>query len=156
MLRALGFALLLVMSAAVPAAANGGRPGENSGIAAPEGAATPRSEPVVQELPTSLQLMAGLQSPLRGTSLAGAGRELVALTPPLALRARERGESGGALALPWVSGGRSGLRLLVTERLSFAVGYRHLEGEDLWRRHAEAGSVDYDSHDFLLRAHWQF
>jgi hypothetical protein len=96
MLRALGFALLLVMSAAVPAAANGGRPGENSGIAAPEGAATPRSEPVVQELPTSLQLIAGLQSPLRGTSLAGAGRELVALTPPLALRARERGESGGA------------------------------------------------------------
>jgi hypothetical protein len=62
----------------------------------------------------------------------------------------------GTLALPWVSGGKSGLRLLVTERLSFAVGYRHLEGEDLWRRHAEAGSVDYDSHDFLLRAHWQF
>ena len=156
MLRALGFALLLVMSATVPAAADGGRPGDNSGIAASEDAATPRSEPAVQELPTPLQLMAGPQSPLRGTSLAGAGRELATLTPPLALRARERGGSVGTLALPWVSGGKSGLRLLVTERLSFAVGYRHLEGEDLWRRHAEAGSVDYDSHDFLLRAHWQF
>ena len=68
----------------------------------------------------------------------------------------ERRETGGSLTLPWVSQGKSGLRLPATERLSFAVGYRHLEGEDLWRRYGEAGSVDYDSHDFMLRAHWRF
>ena len=48
------------------------------------------------------------------------------------------------------------LDLPVSERLSFAIGYQHVEGEDRWRPYGEAGPVDYDSHDFLLGVAWRF
>ena len=58
--------------------------------------------------------------------------------------------------LPWGSAGKPALGLPVSERLSFAVGYQHVEGEDRWRPYGEAGPVDYDSHDFLLGVAWRF
>jgi hypothetical protein len=158
MLRAVGFALLLVMGAAVPAAANGGYGGESGGSAAQQGAGIHGVDPVAQEL-TTLQLtrtLAGSRSLSVNATPAGSPSEIVASMPPLAARAPERREKKGPSTLPWDSGGRSGLRLPLTGRLSFGVAYRHLEGEDLWRRNAEAGSVDYDSHDFIVRAHWRF
>jgi hypothetical protein len=159
MLRVVGLALLLVVGVAAPAEANDGRAGKSSAIAAYQDAATGRPRLSVHQPATPLPLNGAFttaQSPLRDTSSAGFRRELVTPAAGLAAFPAEGRERSGSLALPWVNQGKSGLRLPVTERLSFAVGYRHLEPEDLSRRYAEAGSVDYDSHDFLLRAYWRF
>jgi hypothetical protein len=64
--------------------------------------------------------------------------------------------AGGGSVRPWGSSEKSALDLPVSERLSFAIGYRHVEGEDRWRPYGEAGPVDYDSHDFLLGVAWRF
>src|SRR5919106_3656516 len=159
MLRVVGLALVLVVGVAAPAQANDGYAGMAPAIAAHQEAATRGPRPFVQEPVTPLPLtraFTAAQSPLRGTSSVDFGRRLVAPTAGLAALPPEGRERSGSLTLRWVSQGKSGLRLPVTERLSFAVGYRHLEPEDLSRRYAEAGSVDYDSHDFLLRAYWRF
>jgi hypothetical protein len=154
MLRVVGLALLLVVGIAVPAAAADGHAGEAAAGAAHRGGARP-----VQQPTPPLQLTrasTGAQWSAWGTWSAGFRGDVVTPTAGLAALPRGRREIGGSLALPWLSQGKPGLRLPVTERLSFGVGYRRLQGEDLWRRYAEAGSVDYDSHDFLLRAHWRF
>jgi hypothetical protein len=156
MLRIAGLALLFVIGAATPAEANDRDAGEASATAPHQGTADPGPKPSVQERTTPVQLPKRLSIaplPLQGTSSTGFRHEFVTPAAGLAARPRERRASGG---LPWVSQGKSGLELPVTERLSFAVGYRYLEGEDLWRWYAEAGSVDYESHDFMLRASWRF
>jgi hypothetical protein len=157
MLRAVGMALFLV-GAAVPAQAAGGHGGQNPARAAHQGAGTDRVGPVIQETTTPLQRTRSLaiSQPPRGLSPADSIHELVASMAPRAVLAPERRDKNRPPTPPWVSGGKSGLRLLVTARLWFAVAYRHLEGEDLWRRNADAGSVDYDSHGFMVRAHWRF
>ena len=159
MLRVIGLALLLVVGAVAPAEAYDRNAGPGPAVAAHQGAPSRSVRPLVQEAATSLQLtrtFTTLQSPLRGTPSAGFRRELAAPSARLAALPPDGRHRGGSLTLPWVTQGKSGLRLPVTERLSFAVGYRHLEPEDVSRRYGEAGSVDYDSHDFLLRAHWRF
>ena len=159
MLRVVGLALLLGVGAAVPAAANDRHGGANSAPAAHHGPTTRGAGPLVLEPTRPLQLARALTtapSALPGTLPAAVRRTPATPTAVPATRTPERRENGRWLALPWLTAGKSSLRLPVTERLSFGVGYRHLEGEDLWHRHAEAGSVDYDSHDFLLRAHWRF
>jgi hypothetical protein len=158
MLQVTGLALLLVVGVAAPAEANDGYVGKAPASAVHHRTAMGEAKPFVQES-TPLQptgMFTGAQSLVRGTSSAGLRRELMTATARLAALAPEWRERGGSSVLPWVSQGKSGPRLPVTERLSFAIGYRHLEGEDLSRRYAEAGSVDYDSHDFMLRAHWRF
>jgi len=153
MLRVAGLALLFVIGAATPAGATDRDAGEGVTVAHPD-AADPRPSPSVQArtppvgLPKALSLA---PLPLQGTSSTGFRHESVSLAAGLALP--ERRATGG---LPWASPGESGLELPVTERLSFAIGYRYLEAEDLWRWYAEAGSVDYESHDFMLRASWRF
>ena len=64
--------------------------------------------------------------------------------------------AGGGSVRPWASSAKPALDLPVSERLSFAIGYQHVEGEDRWRPYGEAGPVDYDSHDFLLGVAWRF
>jgi hypothetical protein len=159
MLRVMGFALLLVAGVAVPAEANDRHAGKAPASAAHQGAATREVRPFVQEPATPLQLIRALTgaqwSPWAAWS-AGVRPDVATPTAGLAALRSERRESGGSLVLPWLGQGKSSVRLAVTERLSFGVGYRRLQGEDLWHRYAEAGSVDYDSHDFLLRAHWGF
>jgi hypothetical protein len=153
MLRVVGLALLLVAGIAVPAAAADA--GEAAAGAAHRGGAMP----LVQQPAPPLQrtrASTGAQLSPSGTWSAGLRRDVVRPPAGPAAPSPARQEIGGSLALPWLSQGKSALRLPVTERLSFAVGYRHLEPEDLSRRYAEAGAVDYDSHDFLLRAHWRF
>ena len=78
----------------------------------------------------------------RGSGSAGLGAER-----------RQRQEE---LVLPWLTQRKSGFALSLTERLSFGVGYRHIRGEDLWRESADLGSIDYESHNFLLRGYWRF
>lgn len=156
MLRVAGLALLFVIGAATPVEANGGDAGEASATARHQGIEHLERQSSLQERTTPVQLPKRLSIaplPLQGTSSTGFRHEFVSPAAALAAPPRERRASGG---LPWVSQGKSGLELPVTERLSFAVGYRYLEGEDLWRWYAEAGSVDYESHDFMLRASWRF
>ena len=159
MVRVAGLALLVVFGAAVPAAANDGRAGASVTSASRPGLATLGATPLVQEPAMPVQLArasTGAQSPVPGAPATSARRDLATVSAaPATLRSARR-DSGSWLAVPWLTTGTSGLTLLVSERLSFGVDYRHLEGEDLWRRHAEAASLDYDSHDFMLRAHWRF
>ena len=159
MLRVVGLAMLLVVGIAVPAAAADGHAGEAVASAGHGGAATRGARLLVQQPAPPVQMTRAstdAQWSPWGTWSAGLRRDVVIPTAGLAALPPGRREIGGSLALPWLSQGKSGLRLPVTERLSFGVGYRRLQGEDLWRRYAEAGAVDYDSHDFLLRAHWRF
>jgi hypothetical protein len=156
MLRIAGLALLFVIGAATPAEANDRDAGETSATVPHRGTAEPGPRPSIQERTTRVQLPRTLSiAPLspQGTSSTGFRHESVSLAAGLAALPPERRGRGG---LPWDSQGKSGLELPVTERLSFAVGYRYLEGEDLWRWYAEAGSLDYESHDFMLRASWRF
>jgi hypothetical protein len=127
MLRVMGLALLLVVGAAVPAAADdagGGRESLAGGLG-PDVAA--QAQPSAQ----------------------GEALNRAALAP-------ERQERRPWVYLPWLTQARSGFSVLLSERFSLGIGYRHVEGEDLWREFADAGSVDYDSHNILLRAHWRF
>jgi hypothetical protein len=160
MLRVAGLALLLAVVGAAPAAANdSGHGGKAIAGAALRGGATPEPAALVPAGTPSTQVgdaLTALRLAVRGGYWAAVSREAVDPPAGLAVVAPERREREGSLVLPWVSGGKPGLRLPVTERLAFAIGYRHVEGEDLWRRYAEAGSVAYDSHDFLVRAYWRF
>ena len=158
MLRVVGLALWLMVGIAVRGEAADEHAGEAVASTAHWGATTRAAMAPVQQPTPALQLTrasTGAQWSPWGTWSA-LRRRVVTPTAGLAAFPPESRARNGSLALPWVNQGKSGLRLPVTERLSFAVGYRHLEPEDLSRRYAEAGSVDYDSHDFLLRAHWRF
>jgi hypothetical protein len=159
MLQAIGLALALMVVIVLPAEAAERAGGETAGSASPQPeiihAGTASVQRPAPPRPLAMASIPALWSP---ASMWSAGLRREVLTPPGTLAAvRPDGrEIGRSTALPWFSEGKSALRLPVTERLSFGVGYRRLQGEDLWRRYAEAGSVDYDSHDFLLRAHWRF
>ena len=157
MLRLAGLVLLLMSGVAAPAEADDGHAGKGTAIAAQQGAASEGPTLYVREAARPVQLSKALTaapSPLWSTPAPESRRELASATVGLAglPERRARDESP---ALPWISQGKSALRLPVTERLSLALGYRYLEAEDLWR-YADAGSVDYGSHDFLLRAYWRF
>ena len=159
MLRIVGLALLFVVGVAAPAEANDRSAGGATSIAAHEGRTGPGRDASMQGHTTPVPLtgaLAAAQSLLHGMAAADSSGELAPPSVGLAALPPERRERGGSLTLSWVSQGKAGLRLPLSERLSFALGYRHVEPEDLARRFAEAGSVDYDSHDFLLRAHWRF
>ena len=159
MLRAVGLTVSLVVGIAAPAAANhSGHGGKGIAAAAQQGAAAPGNRPSVAERSTPVQVTNGWSGAhlfLRA-SLAGLRREVADQTPRLATSAPERRERSGSSVLPWVGAGKPALGLPVSERLSFAVGYQHVEGEDRWRPYGEAGPVDYDSHDFLLGVAWRF
>ena len=126
MLRVMGLALLLVVGAAVPAAADdaGGRDGLAGGL---------RPDVAAQAQP----------------SAQGEAANRAALAP-------ERQERRPWIHLPWLTQARSGFSVPLSERFSLGIGYRHVEAEDLWREFADAAAVDYDSHNILLRAHWRF
>jgi hypothetical protein len=160
MLRVAGLALLLAVVGAAPAAANdSGHGGRAIAGAAVRGGATPEPTALMPAGAPAGQVSEALSAvglALRGGYWTAVSRDAVDPPAGLAVIAPERREREDSLVLPWVSGGKPGLRLPVTERLAFAIGYRHVQGEDLWRRYAEAGSVTYDSHDFLVRAYWRF
>lgn len=149
--RVTGLALLFVLAAAMPAAAEDGRQaaGETNRIAAgdgPQGARPSDAEeaavvrlPGSQLLPSPSPRRSALEAPWLAAGVAG-------------LAGAHR-ESRPGIVLPWL---RQGLALPLTERFSLGVDYQNIQGEDLWREFAETGSMDYDSHNFILRARWRF
>ena len=160
MLRVMGLALLFVVGAATPAEADGiARVAEGGPVTAHSSAATPGARAVMRERRGRVQLTGALittQAPLRGGSWGGLRRDVVNPTAgPTVLPAQRRSRTA-TIELPWVSRGSSGLALPVTERFFVGLGYRRVQGEDLWHEFAETGSVDYDSHYVLVRAHWRF
>jgi hypothetical protein len=132
MLQVMGLALLLVVGVVVPAAADEAREAAVAG-------ATWHGGVAAAQAPIPARVAA---TPRRADSA-------VALAP-------ERRERETRIQLPWLAQAGSGLAISVSERFSLGVGYRRVVGEDLWREFAEAGSVDYESHNILLRAHWRF
>jgi hypothetical protein len=158
MLWVVGLALLLVVVGAAPAAGNdSGRGGKGIASAPQQGAALGESSLFEQRTP-AVRVTDALTTapwPPRDSVLA-LRREVEDQPAGLAVLASERRQRSGSWMMPGVSSAKSGLRLPVTGRLSVALGYERVQGEDLWGRYAEAASLDYDSHDFLLRAYWRF
>jgi hypothetical protein len=62
----------------------------------------------------------------------------------------------GSIGFSWLKPGRSGVAVALTERVRVGLGYRLLEGEDLWPEFADTGAADYHSHHLLIRASWRF
>jgi hypothetical protein len=54
------------------------------------------------------------------------------------------------------SNGGSEMAVTLTKRFQVGLGYRYLEGEDLWPEFADTGATSYDSHHLLIRATWRF
>lgn len=160
MLQVMGLALLVVVGAVAPAEASETSQ-TKAGIASavPGGAASAtQARPAGAERSATVRLTGDLamaRQPLRGRGF-GTQWQVVDRTTGLATLASERRQRQGWLVLPWLSQDRSGLALPVTERFALGVGYRHIRAEDLWREFADTGSMDYDSHNFVLRAHWSF
>jgi hypothetical protein len=69
---------------------------------------------------------------------------------------QQRVRHQGAVGFFWLKAGRSGVAVALTERLRVGLGYRLLEGEDLWPQFADTGAADYHSHHLLIRASWRF
>jgi hypothetical protein len=157
MLRAVGWAVLLVVGTAAPAAANGH--GAHGIAAARQQGTVARGEwPFVAERTAPVQVTNvrnGAHLILRAP-IGGLWRDVVDQEPGLTLPMPARPERRGSPKLPSLSAGKPTLGLPVSEQLSVAVGYQHVEGEDRWRPYGEAGPVDYDSHDFLLGVAWRF
>jgi hypothetical protein len=155
MLWAVGWAVLLVVGIAAPAAANhSGYGAKGSATAVQQNAPDPGNGPLVAGRTTPVQVThewSGAQL-LHGPI---AGPRHVVNQPTVAPMLASKRAGGGSVR-PWGSSEKSALDLPVSERLSFAIGYRHVEGEDRWRPYGEAGPVDYDSHDFLLGVAWRF
>ncbi len=153
MLRVVGLALVFVVGAATPAEAGGDRVSGGAGVARHGSPLVHEGRPSGEE-----QALAG-----RGAAVLAMARSLQprVVDPQVdgtsgrrGLRSERRERQG--LALPWRSQGRSILALPLTERLAVGLGYRHVRGEDLWREFTDIGSMEYDSHNVLLRAHWRF
>jgi hypothetical protein len=155
MLRAVGWAVLLVVGVAAPAAANhSGHGAKGSATAAQQSAPDLGNGPFVAGRTTPVHATHGwsgaqlLRGPIAGTRHVVDQRMVPSMLAPK--------RAGGGSVRPWVSSEKPALDLPVSERLSFAIGYQHVEGEDRWRPYGEAGPVDYDSHDFLLGVAWRF
>ena len=134
MLRGMRLALLCLVTIAAPAHANSG--------AHTAGAA---------------QVSASLTAPpsLWGGT-AGAVRREAADHPGVFASLPRRHERQGSVGFPWLKPGRSGVAVALTERFRVGLGYRYLEGEDLWPEFADTGAADYGSHHLLIRASWRF
>jgi hypothetical protein len=156
MVRALGLALLLIAGTAAPAIAGGAQ--AKDAIAGP---AAGRAEEVAPgrgaraaavPLPGALALA---PSARREGGLRTDSQVVDHDTERAALRPEPRERPAGP-SLPWLRQRKSGVALALSERLALGVGYRHVQGEDLWREFADLGSVEYESHNFVLRAYWRF
>jgi hypothetical protein len=158
MWRLLGLTLVFVAGAAT--AANGASRSERpatSGIAT----ALQQSAAMAAARPRFLNLRAGLAQLQFGGALAYAqpslraviagGREASDDFRPPARR------SGLARWLD-LDGSEPALAYPVTETLSLGLGYRFLRSEDLVFKVAKTGSLDsnYQSHNLLFQAHWEF
>jgi hypothetical protein len=162
MWRLLGLTLVFVAGAAT--AANGASRSERpatSGIAT----ALQQSAAVAGARPRSLNVGAGLAQLQFGGALAFAQPSLRAAVGPgpgypiLAPgRVRPLARRSGLARWLDLDGSEPALAYPVTETLSLGLGYRFLRSEDLVFKVAKTGSLDsdYQSHNLLLQAHWEF
>lgn len=157
MLRVAGLAMLFLVAIAAPAqshdngrAANGS-PVQDANAAAMSTATRERTEPdrVTRVLP-------GAQAAPQAGPLAGFRREVVDQAAESVALGPQRRHRQPSTVFSRLSHGRSGVALPLTDRLLVGLGYRHMEGEDLWPEFADTGAVGYDSHHLLVRAHWRF
>ena len=164
MWRLLGLTLVFVAGAAT--AANGASRSERpatSGIAT----ALQQSAAVAGARPRSLNVGAGLAQLQFGGALAFAQPSLRAAvadarrdpaTDPRAGRVRPLARRSGLARWLDLDGSEPALAYPVTETLSLGLGYRFLRSEDLVFKVAKTGSLDsdYQSHNLLFQAHWEF
>jgi hypothetical protein len=145
MLRAVGWALVFVVGAATPAEADGNLTGGGRATVAQQGG------PLAREA----QHWDGRQA-VAAERGYGPRWQVVDDTRGLRRLSPERRQRQDTLVLPWRRQGRSTFALPLTERWAVGVGYRRVLGEDLWQDSTDIGSVDYESHNVLVRAHWRF
>lgn len=146
MLRVVGLALLFLVVIAGPVQSNDIERVADGGLVQ-----DPTTAPV--QAPRALP---AAPPTLRAGYLASFRRELVDQATGAVLLRPQRRQRQNSIAFPWLSQGRSGVALPLSERLLVGLGYRHMQGEDLWPGFADTGAVDYDSHHVLVRAHWRF
>ena len=152
MLRGAGLAMTFLVAIAAPAQANGsGRAADDSLVRS--GATAAMSAAAAEQV---TRVLSAGQPPRTAKPLAGFRREAVNQAAGPVSLAPQRRQRQPSTAFPWLSHGRSGVALPLTDRLFVGLGYRHMEGEDLWPEFADTGAVDYDSHHILVRAHWRF
>lgn len=156
MLRRIGLTLLCLTAVAVPAHANeamdvSSMVARKEAVTAVVQAATPE-----RAAPVGAQVASGGAAAMRAPSAAGIRGEVVDLSARTATLTPKQGASQRGFALPWLRPGRSGVALPITERLRVGLGYRLVEGEDLWPEFVDTGAVHYQSHHVLLRASWRF
>jgi hypothetical protein len=167
MWRLLGLTLVFVAGAAATANAGSRSDHAATGVAT----ALQRSAAVAGARPRALNLRVGLARLQFGGALAfaqpslraavapdrvGGPRSDVSLLTPVTVRPPAR-RSGLARWLD-LDGSEPALAYPVTETLSLGLGYRFLRSEDLVFKVAKTGSLDsdYQSHNLLLQAHWEF
>ena len=135
MLGGVRLVLLCLMAIATPARANdGGDP-----VRAAQVTLSPTAQPAPRAASTG---------PVRGKHVDWLG--------PSGSLLPQRREWQASAVFPWLRQGPSGLAVGLTRRLRVGLGYRHLEGEDLWPEFADTGASNYDSHHLLIRASWRF
>jgi hypothetical protein len=168
MWRLLGLTLVFVAGAATAAnaASRSERPA-TSGIAG----AVQQSAAVAGARPRALNVGAGLAQLQFGGALAFAQPSLRAAVAagrlggprsgdPIVAPGRVRPLARRSGLARWLDldGSEPALAYPVTETLSLGLGYRFLRSEDLVFKVAKTGSLDsdYQSHNLLLQAHWEF
>jgi hypothetical protein len=167
MLRLLGLTLIFVASAATAAHADGRfeRPltgGIQTALHQSVAQAGKRQLPLYPHTGI-LQLQIGgalaFAQPSLRAAVSGAPRPQPALVRPLALGGRSSAVRPSGLAR-WLelNGTQSTLAYPVTDSLSLGLGYSYLRSEDLVFKVAKTGSLDsnYQSHNLLFQAHWEF
>jgi hypothetical protein len=99
--------------------------------------------------------LAFAQPSLRAAVVGGPGSGYPILAPG---RVRPLARRSGLARWLDLDGSEPALAYPVTETLSLGLGYRFLRSEDLVFKVAKTGSLDsdYQSHNLLFQAHWEF
>ena len=167
MWRLLGLTLIFVAGAATEAHADGGfeRPA-TAGIETAlhqSVALAGKRELALDPRSGIMQLQVGgglaLAQPWLRAAVSGAPRPGQALVHPLVFRGeRPAVRPSGVARWLELNGSKPTLAYPVTDSLSLGLGYRFLRSEDLVFKVAKTGSLDsnYQSHNVLLQAHWEF
>jgi hypothetical protein len=167
MWRLLGLTLIFVAGAATPAHADGGfeRPATGGIETALQQSVALAGKRELALDPRSglMQLQVGgalaLAQPWLRAAVGGTSQPGRAVAHPLAFGGEGPAVRPSGLAR-WLdlNGSNPTLAYPVTDRLSLGLGYRFLRSEDLVFKVAKTGSLDsnYQSHNVLLQAHWEF
>jgi hypothetical protein len=167
MLRLLGLTLVFVASAATAANADGRfeRPAAGGIETALHQSVALAGKRRISLYPHTgiMQLQIGgalaLAQPSLRAAVSGAPQARAVYVFPLAFRGADPAVRPSRPAR-WLelNGRQPALAYPVTDSLSLGLGYRFLRSEDLVFKVAKTGSLDsnYQSHNLLFQAHWEF